>query len=170
MSITIQTGRTALTPAAMPSFTMRMLTLLRCARLCLPGTFSDRFVSRLVVPKTINSGPASSLPTALLINLVLMSIFAVQHSGMARQGFKRLFARFASPAIERSTYVLLASLSLILLFWQWQPMPTVVWNIEARFAGVRPRALPGWLIVLCSTFLISHLSCPTQVVTYLPGA
>ena len=109
----------------------------------------------------------------LLINLVLMSIFAVQHSGMARQGFKKLFARFAAPAIERCTYVLLASLSLILLFWQWQPMPTVVWNIEGPvFAGARSRvALLGWLIVLYSTFLISHFELfgLTQVVTHFAG-
>ena len=111
--------------------------------------------------------------TALLINLVLMSIFAVQHSGMARQGFKKLFARFASPAIERRTYVLLASLSLILLFWQWQPMPTMVWNIESpALAGVAiAGGFLGWLIVLYSTFLISHFELfgLTQVVSHFAG-
>jgi protein-S-isoprenylcysteine O-methyltransferase Ste14 len=105
--------------------------------------------------------------------LVLMSIFAVQHSGMARQGFKKLFARFASPAIERSTYVLLASLSLILLYWQWQPMPAVVWNIEAPvLAGVvTAGGFLGWLIVLYSTFLISHFELfgLTQVVSHFAG-
>ena len=139
------------------------------------GTFlyAIGFVSRLVVPKTINTGATTSLPAALLINLVLMSIFAVQHSGMARQGFKKLFARFASPAIERSTYVLLASLSLILLFWQWQPMPTVVWSIEGPvFAGAAVAGgFLGWLIVLYSTFLISHFELfgLTQVVTHFAG-
>ena len=173
MSITMQTG----TPAAIPSFAMRMLALCYggLAYLIFLGTFlyAVGFVSRLVVPKTINTGPASSLSTALLVNLVLMSIFAVQHSGMARQGFKRLFARFASPAIERSTYVLLASLSLILLFWQWQPMPAVVWNIEGPvFAGVvTVIGFMGWLIVLYSTFLISHFELfgLTQVVAHFAG-
>ncbi|MBR1229335.1 MULTISPECIES: methanethiol S-methyltransferase [unclassified Bradyrhizobium] len=173
MSITMQTG----TPAAIPSFAMRVLALCYggLAYLIFLGTFlyAVGFVSQLVVPKTINTGPAASLPTALLINLVLMSIFAVQHSGMARQGFKRLFARFASPAIERSTYVLLASLSLILLFWQWQPMPAVVWNIEGPvFAGVVTAiGFMGWLIVLYSTFLISHFELfgLTQVVAHFAG-
>ncbi|WIW50066.1 hypothetical protein ML401_23330 [Bradyrhizobium sp. 62B] len=65
-----------------------------------------------------------------------MSIFAVQHSGMARRAFKSFFARFFSPAVERSTFVLLASLSSILLFWQWQPLPTIVWSIDGPvFAG-----------------------------------
>jgi protein-S-isoprenylcysteine O-methyltransferase Ste14 len=131
------------------------------------------FVSRLVVPKTIDSGSASSPMAALLVNLVLMSIFAVQHSGMARQGFKKLFTRFASPAIERSAYVLLASLTLILLFWQWQPMPTVVWSIENPvLAGVATAGgFLGWLIVLYSTFLISHFELfgLTQVVAHFAG-
>ncbi|MBR1199632.1 isoprenylcysteine carboxylmethyltransferase family protein [Bradyrhizobium sp. AUGA SZCCT0240] len=156
---------------------MRMLALCYggLAYLIFLGTFlyAVGFVSQLVVPKTINSGPAASLPTALLINLILMSIFAVQHSGMARQGFKRLFARFASPAIERSTYVLLASLSLILLFWQWQPMPAVVWNIEGPVfaAVVTAFGFMGWLIVLYSTFLISHFELfgLTQVVAHFAG-
>jgi protein-S-isoprenylcysteine O-methyltransferase Ste14 len=92
---------------------------------------------------------------------------------MARQGFKKLFVRFASPAIERSTYVLLASLSLILLFWQWQPIPTMVWNIENPvLAGVATAGgFMGWLIVLYSTFLISHFELfgLTQVVAHFAG-
>src|SRR2546430_6646083 len=105
--------------------------------------------------------------------MVVMSIFAVQHSGMARKGFKKLFTRFASPAIERSTYVLLASLSLILLYWQWQPMPMAVWNIErpALAGAVTAGGFLGWLIVLYSTFLISHFELfgLTQVVTHFAG-
>ena len=176
MSIT-QTGPNSPAAPAVASLAMRALTLCYggVAYLIFVGTFlyAIGFVSRYVVPKTIDSGPAPSLATALLINLVLMSIFAVQHSGMARQGFKKLFTRFASPAIERSTYVLLASLTLILLFWQWQPMPTVVWNVENPVAagGVTAVGFVGWLIVLYSTFLISHFELfgLTQVVTHFAG-
>ena len=176
MSITMQTGPNAARPA-IASLTARLFTLCygSIAYLIFFGTFlyAVGFVSRLVVPKTVDSGSASSPMTALLVNLVLMSIFAVQHSGMARQGFKRLFAHFASPAIERSTYVLLASLSLILLFWQWQPMPMVVWHIEDPvLAGVvTAGGFAGWLIVLYSTFLISHFELfgLTQVVSHFAG-
>ena len=175
MSITMHTGPNS--PAATVSLTARLLTLCYggLAYLIFLGTFlyAVGFVSQYVVPKNINTGLAPSLMTALLTNLVLMSIFAIQHSGMARQGFKRLFARFASPAIERSTYVLLASLSLILLFWQWQPMPSVVWHIDnPAFAGIATAGgAAGWLIVLYSTFLISHFELfgLTQVVSHFAG-
>ena len=176
MSITMQTGPNA-APPVVASLTMRMLTLCYggLAYLIFFGTFlyAIGFVSRYIVPKTIDTGSASSPMTALLVNLVLMSIFAVQHSGMARQGFKRLFVRFASPAIERSTYVLLASLTLILLFWQWQPIPTTVWNLENPILAGSATAggFVGWLIVLYSTFLISHFELfgLTQVVAHFAG-
>ena len=179
MSITMHTGPNT-APPAIASLATRLLTLCygALAYLIFFGTFlyAVGFVSGYVVPKTVDktlAGSTSSLQTALLVNLVLMSIFAVQHSGMARMGFKKLFARFASPAIERSTYVLLASLSLILLYWQWQPMPSVVWNIEAPvLAGVVTACgFLGWLIVLYSTFLISHFELfgLTQVVTHFAG-
>lgn len=175
MSITMHTGPSS--PAAAVSFSARLLTLCYggLAYLIFLGTFlyAVGFVAQFVVPKNINSGPAPSLTTALLTNLALMSIFAVQHSGMARRGFKRLFARFASPAIERSTYVLLASLSLILLFWQWQPMPAVAWQIDNPvLAGIATAGgALGWLIVLYSTFLISHFELfgLTQVVSHFAG-
>jgi protein-S-isoprenylcysteine O-methyltransferase Ste14 len=131
------------------------------------------FVSQFLVPKTIDSGAANSPLQALIVNLSLMSLFAIQHSGMARQGFKKLFASFASPALERSTYVLLASLTLVLLFWQWQPITTVVWQIRTPalvYAAIAGCFL-GWLIVLYSTFLISHFELfgLTQVVTHFMG-
>src|SRR3954469_13125312 len=176
MSITMQTGPNT-APRAVASLATRLLTLCYggLAYLIFFGTFlyAVGFVSGYVVPKTVDTGSTSSLQTALLVNLVLMSIFAVQHSGMARQGFKKLFARFASPAIERSTYVLLASLTLILLFWQWQAMPTVIWNVENPFlAGVvMACGALGWLIALYSTFLISHFELfgLTQVVAHFAG-
>ena len=176
MSITMQNGPNAARPAV-ASLATRLLTLSYggLAYLIFFGTFlyAVGFVSGFVVPKTVDTGRASPLTTALLVNLVLMSIFAVQHSGMARQGFKKLFARFASPAIERSTYVLLASLSLILLFWQWQPMPMMVWNVEnPTLAGIMTAGgFVGWLIVLYSTFLISHFELfgLTQVVSHFAG-
>jgi protein-S-isoprenylcysteine O-methyltransferase Ste14 len=172
----MQSGPNTARPAV-ASLAARLFTLCYggIAYLIFFGTFlyAVGFVSRFIVPKTVDSGAASAPITALLVNLVLMSIFAVQHSGMARQGFKRLFARFASPAIERSTYVLLASLSLILLFWQWRPMPMTIWNIDDPvLAGIATAGgFAGWLIVLYSTFLISHFELfgLTQVVSHFAG-
>jgi methanethiol S-methyltransferase len=116
------------------------------------------FVTRLGVPKTIDDGPAPAMTEALLVNLLLMSAFAIQHSVMARQGFKQWWTQFIPKAIERSTYVLFASLCLALLLWQWRPMPSVVWRIESPelAAAVTGLSLVGWLIVLTSTFLINH--------------
>lgn len=180
MSIMMHTGPNAERPAV-ASMAARMLTLCYggLSYLIFLATFlyAVGFVSGFVVPKTVDkatgSDTPSSLTTALLVNLVVMSIFAVQHSGMARQGFKRLFASFASPAIERSTYVLMASLSLILLYWQWQPMPSVVWHIENSAAAnvVTAGGFVGWLIVLYSTFLISHFELfgLTQVISHFFG-
>src|SRR4051812_43785427 len=178
MSITMQTGPNGpAAPAAVTSFAMRLLTLGYggLAYVIFVGTFlyAVGFVAQTIVAKTIDSGPTSAWPAALLINLALMSIFAVQHSGMARRGFKKLFARVASPAIERSTYVLLASLTLILLFWQWQPIATVIWSVEnPLLAGVvMACGALGWLIALYSTFLISHFELfgLTQVVAHFAG-
>jgi methanethiol S-methyltransferase len=116
------------------------------------------FVSGLVVPKSINTGPAGSVGEALLVNILILSIFAVQHSGMARQPFKRWLTRFIPGSIERSLYVLLASLSLVLVFWQWRPIPTIIWEAgePALVIALLGLSAAGWLIVLLSTFLISH--------------
>ncbi len=159
------------------SFAMRTLALCYgvVSYLIFLGTFlyAVGFVSRLMVPKTIDTGAETSTLRAICINLALLSLFAVQHSGMARQGFKRLFARFASPAIERSTYVLMASLVLVLLFWQWRPIPAIVWDIEnPLLANLAMGGMAlGWLIVLYSTFLISHFELfgLTQVVSNFAG-
>ncbi len=116
------------------------------------------FVSGLVVPKTIDSGPDGPLGAALVVDLLLMSVFAIQHSVMARRQFKEWWTQYVPKPIERSTYVLLASLALILLFWQWRPMPAVLWQIQDPTAAMAVMALSflGWLIVLTSTFLINH--------------
>jgi protein-S-isoprenylcysteine O-methyltransferase Ste14 len=116
------------------------------------------FVADGIVPKTIDRGDIGSGLQALAIDILLLSFFAVQHSGMARRPFKRWLSRFVPVFIERSTYVLLASLVLILVFWQWRPIPVVVFQARAPEVSwlLRGLSLSGWFIVLLSTFLINH--------------
>ena len=116
------------------------------------------FVSGLMVPKTIDSGAVGPISEAIIVDLVLMSIFAIQHSVMARKQFKQWWTRLVPKPIERSTYVLFSSLALVLLFWQWRPIPAVVWEITnpAIATVLLSLSLIGWLIVLTSTFLINH--------------
>jgi len=116
------------------------------------------FVTGLGVPKTIDSGPAGATTHAIVVDLLLMALFAIQHSVMARPGFKKWWTRFVPVAVERSTFVLFASLALLLLFWQWQPIPAVVWQVNnpqvaASLFGLE---LFGWFLVFLSTFLINH--------------
>ena len=116
------------------------------------------FVTGLFVPKTIDTGTVVPLAEALIVNLLLMSLFAVQHSVMARKQFKQWWTRLVPKSIERSTYVLFSSLVLVLLFWQWRPIPTVVWQINDPQIAMTITGLSfvGWLVVLTSTFLINH--------------
>jgi protein-S-isoprenylcysteine O-methyltransferase Ste14 len=116
------------------------------------------FVMGLVVPKTIDGGAASSTPQALVVDILLMTLFAIQHSVMARKQFKQWWMQYVPKSIERSTYVLLASLALMLLFWQWRPMPAIVWQIDEPHAAVAiaTLSLAGWVIVFTSSFLINH--------------
>ena len=131
------------------------------------------FVMDLGVPKTIDSGTVVPSAQALIVNLLLMSVFAVQHSVMARKQFKAWWTQFVPPQVERSTYVLLASLALVLLFWQWRPMPAPVWQIADPYLAMAVTVLSfvGWMIVLTSTFLINHFELfgLQQVVNNLAG-
>jgi methanethiol S-methyltransferase len=124
------------------------------------GTFlyALGFVGNLGVPKSIDSAPQTSFLEALLTNLVLLGIFAVQHSVMARPAFKRWLTGWLPQPIERSTYVLFSSLALILLFVAWQPMGGTVWKVQDPIArGVLHGLFAfGWVLVLVTTFLINH--------------
>jgi methanethiol S-methyltransferase len=116
------------------------------------------FVENVGVPKSIDSSPSNSVVGSLLIDTGLLMLFAIQHSVMARPGFKRIWTRIVPPDIERSTYVLFASLALALLCWQWRALPRPVWSIEDPSAARALLAVSwlGWGMVLLSTFLISH--------------
>ena len=116
------------------------------------------FIGNLIVPKSIDSVPTVSMGTALLINTVLLAIFAVQHSVMARPFFKRWLTRFIPKAAERSTFVVASSVALIVLFLFWQPMGGVVWSVENPHAQILLHVAFafGWLLVLVSTFAINH--------------
>ena len=116
------------------------------------------FVAAIGVPTTIDDGIIVPLSEAFVIDILLMSLFAIQHSVMARPAFKQWWTRLVPKSVERSTYVLLASLCLVLLFWQWRPIPAVIWQVNNPNAAMALMGLEavGWLIVLTSTFLINH--------------
>jgi len=120
--------------------------------------YSLGFVTGLVVPKTIDSGSAGPLVESIVVNIVLMTIFALQHSIMARPQFKTWWTTIVPKSVERSTYVLLASLTLALVFWQWRPIPGVVWEVKEPTvaAFLLYLGLLGWVLVFISTFMINH--------------
>jgi protein-S-isoprenylcysteine O-methyltransferase Ste14 len=130
------------------------------------------FVGHFGVPKSMDSSPQSASFTAVTINGLLLTVFALQHSVMARQWFKKAWTRIVPAPVERSTYVLFSSLALVLLFWKWQPMGGVIWNVNgaARLALYGLYAF-GWLAVLATTFLIDHFDLfgLRQVWFYLLG-
>lgn len=116
------------------------------------------FTADLFVPKTVDSGAASSGATALLVNLGLIALFGVQHTVMARPGFKARITKTLHPAIERATYVLATLVVLWALFIFWQPMPQVLWSAQAQWAvmALWGLFLVGWTIAFISTWLLNH--------------
>ncbi len=118
------------------------------------------FVGNIVVPKSIDNGYQGGTSAVLIVNLLLLSLFAVQHSVMARQGFKRWWTKIVPKPIERSTYVLFSSIALIVLFYFWRPMPDVIWNTGSTLLTPILTALYffGWFVVLTGTYLINHFS------------
>ncbi|KAA0123456.1 isoprenylcysteine carboxylmethyltransferase family protein [Methylobacterium sp. P1-11] len=116
------------------------------------------FLGHVVVPKTVDDGSIVDPGFAVAVDVALLTLFALQHSVMARPRFKIWWTRVVPKPIERSTYVLLASLALLLLFWQWRPLPAIVWSISEPVAAGLLMGLfwMGWLVVLASTFMISH--------------
>ncbi len=120
--------------------------------------YAVAFVAGIGVPKHIDNGAPAPFLTALAIDLALLGLFAVQHSGMARPAFKRWWTRIVPAPIERSTFVLVSSLVLALLFWQWRPLSPLIWNVDGEIARAALYGLSalGWLLLLSSTFLINH--------------
>lgn len=116
------------------------------------------FIGNFIVPKSIDSGTETTFWQALLVNALLMGLFAIQHSVMARPAFKKWWTGIIGSVVERSTYVLLSSLALFLMYWKWQPIPAIVWEAEGETATFILNGLffTGWLIVLLSTFMINH--------------
>ena len=131
------------------------------------------FVGYLFVPKSVDSGPEGSLAASDVVDILLLLVFAVPHSVMARPAFKRWWTQFVPPPVERSTYVLVSSLALGLLFWQWRPIPAVVWNVGQPTGRWFLQAVfwAGWALVLISTFLIDHFDLfgLRQVYLYASG-
>jgi protein-S-isoprenylcysteine O-methyltransferase Ste14 len=152
-------------PVATSSPTARLLRLLAvvyggACYLFFLATFlyAIGFVGNCVVPKSLDTGPVAAPAEAAWVALLLLGLFALPHSVMARPRFKQWWKRFVPPPVERSTYVLVSSLLLALLFWQWRPLPEMIWQVQQPVAVILLWGLfgVGWLVALISTFLIDH--------------
>ena len=131
------------------------------------------FLANFAVPKSIDSGQEGPFGQALLINILLLAIFAVPHSIMARPGFKQAWTKIIPSHLERSTYVMISNLLMILLYWQWQPMTGVIWNVEHPVVTKVLWGLYGlgWLVLVLATFMLNHFDLfgTRQVYLYLRG-
>src|SRR5689334_18316951 len=116
------------------------------------------FVGNFLVPRTVDHGVSAPIGEAVLVNMALLGLFGLQHSVMARPGFKARWTRLVPPSIERSTYVMLSNVVLVLLYWQWRTMPAVIWEVELPLGRLALWTLfgLGWVIALASTFMINH--------------
>ena len=116
------------------------------------------FVGKIGVPRSVDDGLTAPIGQAVLVNVLLLGVFAVQHSVMARPAFKRWWTRLVPVSIERSTYVVLSNAALVLLYWQWRTMPAVIWDVRQPAGRLVFWALfwLGWAIALASTFMINH--------------
>jgi protein-S-isoprenylcysteine O-methyltransferase Ste14 len=116
------------------------------------------FTGNLIVPKSIDSGTAGPPLQSAIVDTMLIALFAIQHSVMARPGFKRWWTRMVPASVERSTYVLFASFALLILYWQWQPIPAPVWTVRNPSAAAVLVGIfwLGWVVLVASTFLLSH--------------
>jgi methanethiol S-methyltransferase len=135
--------------------------------------YAIAFLGDFGVPKSIDSGAQGSLGRALAVDVLLLGLFAVQHSLMARPWFKRAWTRIVPPAAERSTYVLFASVAMILLFWKWQPVGGLIWQLDTEVGRLVAYGIYafGWALLLLATFLIDHFDLfgLRQVYLYLRG-
>jgi methanethiol S-methyltransferase len=135
--------------------------------------YAIAFLGDFGAPKSIDSGAQGSLGRALAVDVLLLGLFAVQHSLMARPWFKRAWTRIVPPAAERSTYVLFASVAMILLFWKWQPMGGLIWQLDTEVGRLVAYGIYafGWALLLLATFLIDHFDLfgLRQVYLYLRG-
>jgi methanethiol S-methyltransferase len=138
-------------------FLILLYAILAYAAFFVSSLYAVGFIGNYWVPKSIDLGNPADPGEAIVIDLLLLGAFAIQHSVMARPAFKQRWTKIIPAVSERSTYVLLSSLILLLLFWQWQPIPTRIWRVEGIAAGLLTGTYwLGWLIAISSTFMIDH--------------